>query len=113
MRPRTDEPQALRRGWLKNGNPPGDVSTASRCGAKTRRATACQGPAMRNGRCRMHGGLGTGPRTAAGLERKRRARWKHRGCSREVRTLRAENRRRWRELWALLSDSGSNELKER
>jgi hypothetical protein len=23
-----DEPQAQRRGWLKNGNPPGDLSTA-------------------------------------------------------------------------------------
>lgn len=28
-------------------------------------------------RCRLHGGLSTGPRTAAGLERSRRARWKH------------------------------------
>jgi hypothetical protein len=26
------------------------------CGAKTRRGTACQQPAMRNGRCRLHGG---------------------------------------------------------
>ena len=32
---------------------------------------------MRNGRCRMHGGKITGPRTAAGLERSRRARGKH------------------------------------
>ena len=27
-----------------------------RCGAKTRKATSCQSPAMPNGRCRMHGG---------------------------------------------------------
>jgi len=35
------------------------------------------GPAMANGRCRMHGGASTGPRTAEGLARSRRARWKH------------------------------------
>ena len=29
------------------------------------------GPAMRNGRCRMHGGKSTGPRTAAGVRLKR------------------------------------------
>jgi hypothetical protein len=32
---------------------------------------------MRNGRCRMHGGASAGPRTREGLERSRRARWKH------------------------------------
>ena len=34
---------------------------------------------MRNGRCRMHGGASTGPRTSRGLARSRRANWKH-GC---------------------------------
>lgn len=33
---------------------------SKRCLAKTRRATACQSPAMPNGRCRMHGGMSTG-----------------------------------------------------
>jgi hypothetical protein len=33
---------------------------ADRCGAKTRRATPCQAPAMPNGRCRMHGGKSPG-----------------------------------------------------
>ena len=61
-----DEPHAQRRGWLKNGNQPGDFSAAPRCGAKTRRATRCQCPAMKNGRCRLHGGLSTGPRTPEG-----------------------------------------------
>lgn len=28
---------------------------ALRCGAKTRSGEPCKGPAMRNGRCRMHG----------------------------------------------------------
>jgi len=72
-----DQPQATRRGWLKNGNPPGDPSKAPRCGARTRQGTPCRGPAMRNGRCRMHGGASTGPRTPEGLERSRKARWKH------------------------------------
>jgi len=32
---------------------------------------------MRNGRCRLHGGLSTGPRTAQGIERIRRDKTKH------------------------------------
>lgn len=49
-------------GWLKYGNPPGDFSTARRCGACGKRSgQPCRGPAMRNGRCRLHGGLSTGP----------------------------------------------------
>lgn len=61
-----DSTQTFRKGWLKNGNPPGDVNAAPRCGAKTRRGAACQATAMRNGRCRMHGGASTGPRTQEG-----------------------------------------------
>ena len=38
-----------------------------RCGAKTRRGTACQRPANKqNGRCRLHGGASSGPRTEQG-----------------------------------------------
>jgi hypothetical protein len=33
---------------------------SSRCGARTRSGSACQSPAMPNGRCRMHGGPSTG-----------------------------------------------------
>jgi hypothetical protein len=80
-RGRVDEigsiPHDKRRGTLKNGNPSGDFSKAVRCGAKTRRGTACQCPAMKNGRCRLHGGLSTGAKTAAGIEAIRRARTKH------------------------------------
>jgi hypothetical protein len=32
---------------------------------------------MANGRCRMHGGPSTGPRTPEGMERSRMASWKH------------------------------------
>jgi hypothetical protein len=39
---------------------------------------------MPNGRCRLHGGKSTGPRTAEGLERCRTANWKHGRYSREA-----------------------------
>lgn len=31
------------------------------CGARTRGGAACRAPAMLNGRCRLHGGLSSGP----------------------------------------------------
>jgi hypothetical protein len=70
-------PQEPRRGWLKHGNRPGDFLKAPRCGAKNRRGSPCQCPAMANGRCRIHGGLSTGPKTAEGIARIRRAVTKH------------------------------------
>ena len=69
---------------LKNGNPQGDLSNVPRCGAKTRKGTPCKAPAMKNGRCRMHGGKSTGPRTPEGLERIKMARWKHGYYSKEA-----------------------------
>jgi hypothetical protein len=47
-----------------------------RCGAKTRKGTRCRAPAVwdrdedeaRNGRCKLHGGLSTGPRTKSGRD---------------------------------------------
>src|SRR5712692_2539533 len=72
-----DKTQTPRRGWLRNGNSPGNPDSAPRCGAKTRRGTPCRAPAMANGRCRMHGGASTGPRTSQGRARSQRARWKH------------------------------------
>jgi hypothetical protein len=79
-----------RRGWLRHGNLPGDYAKAPRCGTKTRAGGCCRQPAMKNGRCRMHGGLSTGPRTAEGLARARQARWKHGFDSAEIRSLRRE-----------------------
>ncbi len=38
---------------------------------------------MANGRCRMHGGPSTGPRTPEGQERSRKANWKHGRYSRK------------------------------
>lgn len=48
------------------------------CGAKSRRTgQPCRQPAMKNGRCRLHGGKSTGPRTKEGLSNSKRASWKH------------------------------------
>ena len=48
--------------WRFGTNWPGQ-----RCGAKTRRGTPCQRPAnLRNGKCRLHGGASSGPRTKEG-----------------------------------------------
>jgi hypothetical protein len=65
------------RGWLENGNRPGNPDNAPRCGARTRSGTPCKGPAMANGRCRMHGGPSTGPRTEVGKAAIRASRTKH------------------------------------
>jgi len=57
------------------------------CGAKCRDGHACRAPVAwdklancpRNGRCKLHGGLSTGPRTKAGRERiaeAQRQRWR-------------------------------------
>jgi len=61
-------PPAGRTGPLRSGNPRGNPNLAPRCGAKARTTGCpCRAPAMPNGRCRMHGGKSTGPRTSAGL----------------------------------------------
>ncbi|MGI3903030.1 MAG: HGGxSTG domain-containing protein [Janthinobacterium lividum] len=66
------------------------------CGAKTRSGVPCRSLAMRNGRCRMHGGASTGPKTSAGLLRSQTSTLVHGGKSREM----IEFRRRMRELQA-------------
>ena len=49
-----------------------------RCGARTRRGTSCLKPALKGKtRCQLHGGLSTGPRTEAGLEKIRAANTVH------------------------------------
>jgi hypothetical protein len=68
---------SAKRGRLKNGNPSGDYLAAPRCGAQTRAGCACRQPAMKNGRCRLHGGKSTGARTADGRHRARTARLVH------------------------------------
>jgi hypothetical protein len=54
------------------------ANAAPRCGARSKRTgKPCQAAAMPNGRCKLHGGKSTGPRTPEGLERSRKANWKH------------------------------------
>jgi hypothetical protein len=53
-----DNPAPL--GRLKNGNPRGNPANSLRCGAKTRAGSICRQPAMKNGRCRLHGGKSPG-----------------------------------------------------
>ena len=49
-----------------------------RCGAKTRRGTACLKPALKGKtRCQLHGGKATGARTIAGLQRLSDAQLRH------------------------------------
>lgn len=46
-----------------------DMRLKTKCGAKTRTGRPCVAKAMVNGRCRNHGGMSTGPRTAEGKAR--------------------------------------------
>jgi len=65
------------------------ANAAPRCGARSKRTgLPCRAAAMPNGRCRVHGGKSTGPRTPEGLERSRRANWKHGYYSREAKAER-------------------------
>src|SRR5215470_18491678 len=93
-------------GRLRHGNPPGDFRAAPRCGARTRAGGCCRQPAMANGRCRLHGGKSTGPRTAAGLARSRAARLVHGGRSAAAIALRAEAAATARRLDALIAAAG-------
>jgi hypothetical protein len=54
------------------------IQIPKRCGAKarTRNKLPCRHWGMPNGRCWLHGGKSTGPRTPEGLERSRRSSWK-------------------------------------
>lgn len=49
-------------------------------------------PRMRNGRCRLHGGCSTGPRTPEGRERAKVANWRHGGYSQAAKQERREVR---------------------
>lgn len=80
------QPHLPRRGWRKNGNSPGDFTKAPRCGAKTRKKYLCPQPAMKNGKCRFHGGKSTGPRTREGLERMRQSKLKHGKFTKEMKS---------------------------
>lgn len=54
-------------------------SSVSLCGAKARQNNnlPCRQPAMKNGRCRLHGGKCTGPKTPEGKMKAAMANLKH------------------------------------
>lgn len=67
-----------------------------RCGARRKYdGLPCQCPAMPNGRCRLHGGKSTGPKTPEGKEKAAKANFKHGRYTKE-------NLIRNREIQALL-----------
>jgi hypothetical protein len=89
-----------------------------RCGAKTRSGQPCKAQALTSGRCRLHGGLSTGPRTKAGRQRQRAAasaymqqRWEEwksqprgRQLSEEARNALSAGQKRRRMIEGLLRD---------
>ena len=81
----------------------GDSWAGQRCLAKTRGGSPCQKAAIAGkGRCRLHGGASTGPRTVEGRARIAAANFKHGNRTKE---RLAENRERAavnRELWFAL-----------
>jgi len=92
-----------RRGRLRNGATPGDFLAAPRCGARTRSGECCRQPAMKNRRCRLHGGLSTGPRTAAGRARCAAARRTHGFYAAETVALRRAGAAHCRRMDALFA----------
>jgi hypothetical protein len=72
---------------------------AKRCGAKTRRGTACQSPANKtNGRCRLHGGASTGEKTEAGRARISAANLRHGKFTKDKLEKRRDNAAKGREI---------------
>ena len=87
------------------------ADAAPRGGARRKRdGQPCQAAAMRNGRCRVHGGLSTGPRTAEGLARSRRSNWKHGYYSAEAKRVRREARRQFRLLRQLMAAGNEDDV---
>src|SRR3954466_9860006 len=81
-----------------------------RCGARRRDGEPCRGAAMPNGRCRMHGGPSTGPRTVEGLARSGRAGWKHACYSAEAKRVRRDARQQYRLLRQLIAADNEDDV---
>src|SRR2546428_14038457 len=61
------------------------ANAAPRCGARSKRTgKPCRAAAMPNGRCKLHGGKSTGPRTPEGLESHPRDNWGPRHDARDA-----------------------------
>ena len=77
------------------------------CNATTRSGEACQ-KYVRYGknRCRLHGGLSTGPKTAEGKARIAAAHWKHGRRSKKFVEMRAKIWKELREIEARMRADG-------
>ena len=76
-----------------------------RCLAKTRRGTPCQKPAITGkGRCQLHGGRSTGPKTAEGLKRLAELNTVHGQRTKERRAEAKALAQANREIWAQLRE---------
>lgn len=63
---------------------PVPIQTLPKCKARSKRSgQPCQQPSMSNGRCRLHGGKSTGPRTEEGRKSISKANTRHGLYSRE------------------------------
>ena len=84
-----------------------------RCGAKTRRGTGCQRPAnKKNGRCRLHGGASTGPKTLEGRERIAQSNLRHGKYTKEKLEKQRENAAKGREIRTELRQIEKDLVKE-
>jgi hypothetical protein len=80
--------------WRFGANWPGE-----RCGAKTRNGTPCQRPAnKKKGRCRLHGGASSGPKTESGRARISAANLRHGKFTKDKLEKRRENAAKGREI---------------
>src|SRR5690242_18200905 len=96
-----------RANWLRNGNRPGNPLGSPRCGAMTRCGTPCRAPGVHKrdgiyGRCRLHGGCSTGPKTPEGRERARMANYKGGSYSDETRRFYRAYRLKMKQVLAFL-----------
>ena len=78
-----------------------------KCNAKTRQGTVCQKSPLRGKkRCRLHGGLSTGPRTAEGKARIAATHYKHGKRSKAFTEMRKKIWAELREVEARMRDDG-------
>ena len=75
------------------------------CSAKSKRTgKLCRQPAMKNGKCRLHGGKSTGAKTTEGQFRRNTARLTHGYYTKQAKAERQQMRRVMQEMEETLSN---------
>ena len=78
-----------------------------RCDAKTRKGTACQKPPIKGKRrCRLHGGLSSGPKSAEGKSRIAETHYRHGRRSKKFVKMKAKIWKELREIEARMRMDG-------